>query len=132
MELDPVIHVRPDCSSSSASVNFAPRDTLTFAPAGSAGLTAGNLITHLRKLEAGYVRTPGKGGRGASVALTDRQDEAAFARYIAPGCGVARLTRWAPGIPCSAARDDVRPATTEPWVDTGRPRSPSSWCRIDS
>ena len=46
------------------------------------GLTAGNLITHLRKLEeAGYVRTL-KEGRGTSVALTD-EGRAAFARYRA-------------------------------------------------
>ena len=83
MELDPVIHVPTRLRLIVSLSELAPKDTLTFARLQDLhGLTAGNHITHLRKLEeAGYVRTL-KEGRGTSVALTD-EGRAAFARYRA-------------------------------------------------
>ena len=83
MELAPVIHVPTRLRLIVSLSELAPKDTLTFARLQDLyGLTAGNLITHLRKLEeAGYVRTL-KEGRGTSVALTD-EGRAAFARYRA-------------------------------------------------
>ena len=83
MELDPVIHVPTRLRLIVSLSELAPKDTLTFARLQDLhGLTAGNLITHLRKLEeAGYVRTPE--GRSRHVGGVDRRGRAAFARYRA-------------------------------------------------
>ena len=72
-DLDPVIHV-PVRLRIMASLEHLPRDDdLSFSRLQSLlDLTAGNLITHLRKLEeAGYVTTT-KQGRATTARLTDR------------------------------------------------------------
>ena len=76
MELDPVIHVPTRLRLIVSLSELAPKDTLTFTRLQDLhGLTAGNLITHLRKLqEAGYVAMDKGAGRSpvTTVALTDR------------------------------------------------------------
>lgn len=81
MELDPVIHVPTRLRLIVSLSELAPKDTLTFARLQDLhGLTAGNLITHLRKLEdAGYVTTR-KSGRVTTAALTN-EGRAAFTAY---------------------------------------------------
>ncbi len=74
-ELDPLIHVPARLRLVATLAALPGGDTLSFTRLqGMIGLTSGNLITHLRKLEdAGYIRTE-KSGNGASsrtsVALT--------------------------------------------------------------
>lgn len=80
-ELDPVIHVPARLRIMVALAEIGSNDTLSFARLQDMlDLTAGNLITHLRKLEeAGYVTTA-KTGRMTSAALTPA-GRAAFAAY---------------------------------------------------
>jgi DNA-binding MarR family transcriptional regulator len=74
-ELDPLIHVPARLRIVATLAALPDGDALSFTRLqGLIGLTPGNLITHLRKLEdAGYVATE-KNGNGAasrtSVALT--------------------------------------------------------------
>ena len=84
-ELDPVIHVPARLRIMVTLATLPEGDDLSFTRLQDLiGLTPGNLITHLRKLEdAGYVRTE-KTGRGVtartSVELT-RDGRAALERY---------------------------------------------------
>jgi DNA-binding MarR family transcriptional regulator len=86
-ELDPVIHVPARLRIVVTLATLAEGDNLSFTRLQDViGLTPGNLITHLRKLEdAGYV-TSQKNGSGVnartSVELT-RDGRAAFDRYTA-------------------------------------------------
>ena len=76
-ELDPLIHVPARLRIVATLAALPEGDTLSFTRLQEMiGLTPGNLITHLRKLEdAGYIETE-KTGNGAasrtSVALTSR------------------------------------------------------------
>lgn len=83
VELDPVIHVPARLKLVVSLAALPSGDTLTFARLQSMhGLTAGNLITHLRRLEdAGYVTTH-KGAKATSVRLTT-QGRAALEQYRA-------------------------------------------------
>jgi DNA-binding MarR family transcriptional regulator len=84
-ELDPVIHVPARLRIVVTLAALPPGDDLSFTRLQDViGLTPGNLITHLRKLEdAGYVSTE-KNGSGVSartaVALTST-GRAALDRY---------------------------------------------------
>lgn len=84
-ELDPVIHVPARLRIMVTLAALPEGDNLSFTRLQDLiGLTPGNLITHLRKLEeAGYVRTE-KTGRGVtartSVELT-HDGRAALERY---------------------------------------------------
>ena len=75
--LDPLIHAPARLRVMVTLAELGEGDTLSFTRLGEMlGLTAGNLITHLRKLEdAGYLRTE-KSGNGStsltSVMLTGR------------------------------------------------------------
>lgn len=82
-ELDPVIHVPARLRVVVALSALPAGERLTFARLQEMlGLTAGNLITHLRKLEdAGYVTTT-KSKRTTTAELTD-QGRRAFADYKA-------------------------------------------------
>lgn len=85
--LDPVIHAPARLRIVATLAMLPEGDTLTFTRLQELiGLTAGNLITHLRKLEeADYIDTD-KTGNGSSsrtaVALTSR-GRAAFTSYRA-------------------------------------------------
>jgi DNA-binding MarR family transcriptional regulator len=84
-DLDPVIHVVARLRITAALAALDRGDSLSFPRLQSLlDLTAGNLITHLRKLEeAGYVQVDKLGsGRNAQtlVSLTDRGRDA-FAQY---------------------------------------------------
>ena len=84
-ELDPVIHVPARLRIMVSLATLPEGDDLSFTRLQDMiGLTPGNLITHLRKLEdAGYVRTE-KSGRGVTartaVSLT-YNGRAALDRY---------------------------------------------------
>ena len=80
-ELDPLIHAPARLRIMVALAELPAGDTLSFPRLQQLlGLTAGNLITHLRRLdEAGYV-TMSKSGRMTTAALTD-SGRAAFAEY---------------------------------------------------
>jgi DNA-binding MarR family transcriptional regulator len=86
-ELDPLIHVPARLRIVATLAALDEGDTLSFMRLHDlTGLTPGNLITHLRKLEdAGYIRSD-KAGNGrasvTSVALT-RDGRAALERYAA-------------------------------------------------
>jgi DNA-binding MarR family transcriptional regulator len=86
-ELDPLIHVPARLKIVATLAALPDDDTLSFTRLQDLiGLTPGNLITHLRKLEdAGYLRTE-KTGTGPSsrttVALT-RRGRAALDGYAA-------------------------------------------------
>jgi DNA-binding MarR family transcriptional regulator len=83
--LDPLIHVRARLRIVATLAALQVGDTLSFTRLQAMiGLTPGNLITHLRKLEdAGYVSSE-KSGNGSDartfVALTNR-GRAAFEAY---------------------------------------------------
>jgi DNA-binding MarR family transcriptional regulator len=86
-ELDPLIHVPARLSLMATLAALPVGDTLSFTRLQEMiGLTSGNLITHLRRLEdAGYVDVEKTGGGVASrttVELTDL-GRAAFAAYSA-------------------------------------------------
>jgi DNA-binding MarR family transcriptional regulator len=86
-ELDPVIHVPARLRIIVTLASLPPGDSISFSRLQELlGLTAGNLITHLRKLqEAGYV-TSVKSGRGTAartaVSLT-HAGRAALGQYSA-------------------------------------------------
>ena len=86
-ELDPLIHVPARLRITATLAALPDGDALSFTRLQDMiGLTPGNLITHLRKLEdAGYIDVE-KTGNGAasrtSVALTDR-GRAALDTYTA-------------------------------------------------
>jgi DNA-binding MarR family transcriptional regulator len=86
-ELDPLIHAPARLRIVATLAALSDGDTLSFTRLQDMiGLTPGNLITHLRKLEdGGYIDTE-KTGNGAasrtSVALT-RQGRTAFDAYTA-------------------------------------------------
>ena len=80
-ELDPLIHVPARLRIVATLAALDDGDTLSFTRLQSLiGLTPGNLITHLRRLEeAGYVQTEKSGNGAASrtaVALTRRGRDA--------------------------------------------------------
>lgn len=81
IELDPVIHAPARLRIMVVLAELAPGDTLTFSRLQELlDLTAGNLITHLRRLEdADYVVTA-KSGRVTTVTLT-ADGRAAFTAY---------------------------------------------------
>jgi len=84
-ELDPLIHVPARLRIVATLAVLPSGDALTFSRLQDMiGLTAGNLITHLRKLEdAGYISTEKTGNGVASrttVELT-RQGRAALEAY---------------------------------------------------
>lgn len=86
-ELDPLIHVTARLRIVATLAALPDGDSLSFTRLQDMiGLTPGNLITHLRKLEdAGYANTEKTGnGRASvtSVALT-RQGRAALESYTA-------------------------------------------------
>lgn len=86
-ELDPLIHVPARLRIVATLAALSSGDTLSFTRLQDlTGLTPGNLITHLRKLEdADYVRSEKSGnGRSSltSVTLTDR-GRAALESYTA-------------------------------------------------
>ena len=75
--LDPVIHAQPRLRITVALAALSPDDMITFPRLQElAGMTAGNLATHLRKLEEADYLTSEKTGSGpasrTSVALTHR------------------------------------------------------------
>lgn len=80
-ELDPIIHAPARLRIMVALAELSAGDTLSFPRLQQLlDLTAGNLITHLRRLdEADYV-TMTKSGRTTTAALTD-SGRAAFAEY---------------------------------------------------
>jgi DNA-binding MarR family transcriptional regulator len=80
-DLDPVIHVPARLRIMVSLATLADGDTLSFPRLQELlGLTAGNLITHLRRLEdAGYVMTAKSSAR-TSVRLT-HAGRAALDRY---------------------------------------------------
>jgi DNA-binding MarR family transcriptional regulator len=86
-ELDPLIHVPARLRIVATLAALPDGDALSFTRLqDTIGLTSGNLITHLRKLEdAGYIDTE-KTGNGStsrtSVALT-RDGRGAFEAYTA-------------------------------------------------
>ncbi|WP_068426439.1 transcriptional regulator [Piscicoccus intestinalis] len=82
-DLDPVIHAPARLRLMVVLTELPPGSTMSFARLQELlGLTAGNLITHLRRLDdAGYVRTR-KEGRLTTAQATD-QGRAAFATYRA-------------------------------------------------
>ena len=87
VELDPVIHVPARLRIVATLAALPEGDTLSFTRLQDLiGLTPGNLITHLRKLEdAGYLATEKTGnGRASvtSVALT-REGRTALESYTA-------------------------------------------------
>jgi DNA-binding MarR family transcriptional regulator len=86
-ELDPLIHVPARLRIIATLAALPEDDTLSFTRLQNMiGLTPGNLITHLRKLEgAGYLSTEKTGNGSASrtsVALT-RQGRSALDTYTA-------------------------------------------------
>lgn len=86
-DLDPLIHAPARLRIVATLATLPEGDTLTFTRLQDLiGLTAGNLITHLRKLEdADYIDTDKTGNGSASrtaVALTSR-GRAAFTTYRA-------------------------------------------------
>lgn len=86
-ELDPLIHVPARLRIVATLAALSAGDTLSFTRLQDlTGLTPGNLITHLRKLEdADYIRSEKSGnGRASltSVALT-RDGRTALANYTA-------------------------------------------------
>jgi DNA-binding MarR family transcriptional regulator len=86
-ELDPLIHVPARLRIVATLAALPDGDTLSFTRLQEMiGLTPGNLITHLRKLEdAGYIETEKTGNGQASrtsVALT-RRGRSAFDDYTA-------------------------------------------------
>jgi DNA-binding MarR family transcriptional regulator len=86
-ELDPLIHVSARLRIVATLAALSDGDTLSFTRLqGLTGLTPGNLITHLRKLEdADYIHSEKSGnGRASltSVALT-RRGRAALESYTA-------------------------------------------------
>ena len=86
-ELDPLIHVPARLRIIATLATLPEDDTLSFTRLQNMiGLTPGNLITHLRKLEdAGYLSTEKTGNGSASrtsVALT-RQGRKALDTYTA-------------------------------------------------
>lgn len=86
-ELDPLIHVPARLRIVATLAVLAEGDTLSFTRLQELiGLTPGNLITHLRKLQdAGYLATEKTGNGAASrttVALT-RRGRAALEGYTA-------------------------------------------------
>ena len=86
-ELDPLIHVPARLRILATLAALPDGDTLSFTRLqGMIGLTPGNLITHLRRLEdAGYVDTEKSGNGSASrtaVALT-RRGRTALDEYAA-------------------------------------------------
>jgi DNA-binding transcriptional ArsR family regulator len=86
-ELDPLIHAPARLRILATLAALPDGDTLSFTRLqGMIGLTPGNLITHLRKLEdAGYLGTDKTGGGPAShtsVALT-HEGRAALTTYTA-------------------------------------------------
>jgi DNA-binding MarR family transcriptional regulator len=86
-ELDPLIHVPARLRIIATLATLPEDDTLSFTRLQNMiGLTPGNLITHLRKLEgAGYLSTEKTGNGSASrtsVALT-RQGRSALDTYTA-------------------------------------------------
>ena len=86
-ELDPLIHVPARLRIVATLAALPDGDTLSFTRLQDLiGLTPGNLITHLRKLEdAGYIGTEKSGNGAASrttVALT-RRGRSALDRYTA-------------------------------------------------
>lgn len=81
--LDPVIHAPARLRIVATLAQLGPGDTLSFARLQHhLELTAGNLITHLRKLDTAGYTTSGKAGGTTTVALTDA-GRAAFAGYRA-------------------------------------------------
>ena len=83
--LDPLIHVPTRLRIVATLASLPPGDTLSFTRLRDMiGLTPGNLIIHLRKLEeAGYVRSEKARNNGAtktSVSLTN-QGRVALAAY---------------------------------------------------
>jgi DNA-binding MarR family transcriptional regulator len=86
-DLDPLIHVPARLQIVATLAALPDGDTLSFTRLQDMiGLTPGNLITHLRKLEdAGYVETE-KTGNGASsrtTATLTHEGRAAFETYSA-------------------------------------------------
>lgn len=88
--LDPVIHAAVRLRIVATLAALGRGDCLAFTRLQSMlGLTGGNLITHLRRLEeAGYVdvrKTPGPRGEVTSVSLTERGRSAlvAYRRALA-------------------------------------------------
>lgn len=86
-ELDPVIHATSRLRIVATLSTLPEQDTLSFSRLQQLlGFTAGNLITHLRKLEdAGYVtstRSRGEDGTATRIRLTTA-GRAAFERYSA-------------------------------------------------
>jgi DNA-binding MarR family transcriptional regulator len=86
-ELDPVIHVPARLRIMVTLATLPEGDDLSFTRLGEViGLTPGNLITHLRKLEAAQYVTTVRSGRGVtartSISIT-RQGRSALDRYSA-------------------------------------------------
>jgi DNA-binding MarR family transcriptional regulator len=93
-ELDPVIHVPARLRIVATLASLPPGNSLTFPRLRDMiGLTPGNLITHLRKLEdAGYISTEKTGNGVASrttVELT-HQGRAALDAYTSALRGVLK------------------------------------------
>jgi DNA-binding MarR family transcriptional regulator len=83
-DLDPVIHVPARLRIMVALATLPEPDSLSFSRLQRLlGLTAGNLITHLRKLaEAGYITTAKAPRQGTAVSLT-HAGRTALERYSA-------------------------------------------------
>ena len=116
-ELDPLIHVPTRLKIVATLAALPDGDTLSFTRLQDMiGLTPGNLITHLRKLEAaGYARMV-KTAEGTSVSLT-ADGRAALQQYtvtlrsLLDGAGQIRprLDRHAPGLIPGPGPVGVRP-----------------------
>jgi DNA-binding MarR family transcriptional regulator len=112
-DLDPVIHAPARLRLMVTLAALPEGDTLSFTRLQDLiGLTPGNLITHLRKLEAaGYVRTD-KSGSGVNtltaVSLT-RDGRAALDRYTST---LRQLLDGAEPSAALASRPDQGPQTS--------------------
>jgi DNA-binding transcriptional ArsR family regulator len=101
-ELDPVIHVPARLRIVVTLAALPPGDDLSFTRLQDViGLTPGNLITHLRKLDdAGYVTTE-KNGSGVSArsgrADQHRPGRAGPLHHRAPATARLRYSRLSPG-----------------------------------
>ena len=86
-ELDPLIHVPARLRIIATLAALPEGDTLSFSRLQDMiGLTPGNLITHLRKLEdAGYLKTEKTGNGSASVTTVEltRRGRTALETYTA-------------------------------------------------
>jgi DNA-binding MarR family transcriptional regulator len=126
-DLDPVIHVPARLRIMVTLATLPETDSLSFSRLQRLlGLTGGNLITHLRKLEeTGYITTVKAPRKGTAISLT-HAGRAALERYTATLRGLLDQVAG-PSAQTAAESGMVRPpvASHEPDESRGksRPRS---------